>query len=62
MYAKKALYKNKIAVKNFAPKRDPHVVVKDIGGANNGDKRVVLARRSVGVLCACVRGVLVVAV
>lgn len=48
MYAKKALYKNKIAVKNFAPKRDPHVVVKEIGGANNGDKRVVLAKRSVG--------------
>ena len=46
MYAKKALYKKKIAVKNFAPKRDPHVVIKDVKGADNGGKRVVLVKRS----------------
>lgn len=54
MYAKKALYKNKIAVKNFAPKRDPHVVIKEVGGSNNGGKRVVLVKRSVGEQCSFV--------
>ena len=51
MYTKKAMYKQKITIKNFSPKRDPHVVIKNVNGPKNGGSRVVLGKRSVGEQC-----------
>ena len=57
MYRKKALYKKKIAVKNFQKTKEPHFVVKDVNGAKNGGKRIVLTKKSVSsIICMSFRG------
>ena len=47
MYRKKALYKKKISITDFKPKRDIHFVIKDVKGEKNGKTRIVLTKKSV---------------